>query len=159
MTQYFKLLYKIAEEFNIKRGADEPEIDWKARIVYSFLGQVGYSALYDVQEDLQNASIIHLDDRIIETLDHLLLMYPELLGVYIEKDKKLSDEIYDIYFSTGCIYHEPNRIRPSIRSCSNEDDCVFLRGQALEEKVWLSGLGCYIENKISRYYSGWRGTS
>lgn len=144
MNQYFGLLNKITKEFGIEKGMAEHEKSWKSRIIYSFLGQVAYASLFDFQEDLSPASIIHFKSRITDTLKSILEMYPELVGVFFWDDETLPNEIYNIYLNTGCIYHEPNRITACIRKTANGSQYYFLRGQAVDEKRYLSGLGSYL---------------
>ncbi len=142
MNKYFRLLIKIAQEYNIRRGNQEKESEWKARVVYSFLGQTGYASLFDIQENLESASITHFKRRIQTTLDHLLAMYPELKGYYADSES-LANEISQIFCSTGCIYHEQYRLSPCLRKSIQIGDYMFFRGQSLDEKKWLSGIGSY----------------
>jgi hypothetical protein len=70
-------------------------------------------------------------------------MYPELVGQYAAKDNTLPDELYSLFLNNGCIYHEPNRIRPCVRRIGRGSKCAFLRGQAIDDSKWISGSGCY----------------
>lgn len=144
MKQYFGLLNTVAQEYNIPKGIQEPEIAWKARVIYSLLGQTGYSSLWDIQEDLQPASIVHFKNRIEDVLKSLLCMYPEMSSIFSGEHSKLSTEIYNLMSHTGYIYHKPNRIVAAIRKETIGTACVFLRGQAISEKRWLSGIGGYL---------------
>ena len=90
MNRYFNLLTKVAAEYHIQKGTTESELAWKARIVYSLLSQMGYSALYDTQDDLKPASIVHLKNRISNGLRHLMMMYPELVGQYDTNEDALN---------------------------------------------------------------------
>lgn len=144
MNQYFGLMNTISKEFNIPKGATETEKSWKARVLYSYLGQAAYSSLFDIQEDLNPASIIHFKSRISDSLKSMLDMYPELQGVYSSDDETLCDEIYGIFLKTGCIYHEPNRLTSCIRKLSAGKQVMFLRGHAVEVKRFISGLGSYL---------------
>ena len=146
MNKYFRLLSKIAQEYNIQRGSQESESKWKARVVYSFLGQTGYASLFDKQENLEPASITHFKRRVQSTLEHLLAMYPELKGYFTDAES-LADEIYSILYSTGCIYHEQYRLSPCLRKRIQLGAHSFFRGQSLDEKKWISGLGCYSVNR------------
>ena len=146
MNDYFNLLNRIAQEYNIQQGNQESEIEWKTRVIYSFLGQTGYASLFDVQENLDPVSITHFKQRIKTTLSHLLAMYPELKGYFTEAEA-LAEEIYQVFCLTGCIYHEQYRLSPCLRSSIQIGNRSFLRGQALEEKKWLSGIGCYYPNR------------
>ena len=137
MNRYFNLLSKVAEEYNIQKGITESELAWECRIIYSLLSQMGYSALYDIQEDLNPASIVHFKKRISNRLEHLLLMYPELTEQYTASDSSLPDELFSLFLMNGCIYHEPNRIRPCVRRIGQGGKCAFMRGQAIGESKWM----------------------
>ena len=51
MNKYNNLLIKIANELNIKKGNNEPELQYKSRIIYSAISRLGYSSLWDKLED------------------------------------------------------------------------------------------------------------
>lgn len=144
MKRYFGLLNSVAQEYNIQKGILENETSWMARIIYSLLGQTGYSSLWDVQDDLQPSSIIHFKGRIEKALSSLLCMYPEMSATFSGEHCRLSEEVYNIMTDAGCIYHAPNRVAASIREEATGKMCTFLRGQAIKEKRWLSGIGCYL---------------
>ena len=141
MDQYFGLLRKIAGKYNIRQGEREEELSWKARVVYSLLGQIGYASLYDRQEDGRPATIVHFKNRINDSLWHFLCMYPELERVFSSEDASLAEELYALYLGTGCIYHEPDRIRPCREKQARGKDCIFMRGQAVGGEKWISGAG------------------
>lgn len=154
MNQYFGLMNNISKEYRIPKGNTETEENWKARVLYSYLGQVAYSSLFDIQDNhnLEPASINHFKSRISDVLSCMLEMYPELKGLFSLDDKLLCDEIYNIFLNTGCIYHEPNRLTPCVRKKSVGKHISFLRGYIVEEKRFLSGLGSYLlstENDVS----------
>ena len=144
MKRYFDLLNTIAQEYNIQKGLKETEQSWKARIIYSLLGQTGYASLWDTQEDLTPSSIIHFKRRIEDTLNSILDMYPEMETVFSRNQNELSDEIYGVLSNSGYIYHEPFRVSSSRRRVAIAEYCTFLRGQAVGEKRWISGAGCYL---------------
>lgn len=147
MNQHFGLLNTVAQQYHILKGTSESEASWKARIIYSLLGQTGYSALFDVQDDLLPDSITHFKRRIIKALSSLLAMYPDMREYFSVEDDSLANEIYELFLLTGCIYHEPNRVVPCMRKGAEGEKSTFLRGQALNEKRWLSGNGCYFPTK------------
>ena len=144
MNQYFGLMNTISKEFKIQKGLKESEKSWKARLIYSYLGQVAYSSLFDIQEDLSPASITHFKSRISDALSSILEMYPEFNGTFSLTDGTFRDEIYDIFLKTGCIYHEPYRLTPCVRKEATGKHMLFLRGYSLEEKRFLSGIGSYM---------------
>ena len=47
MNKYARLLTAIAEEFRIRQGKNESEIDFKVRIIYSALSRLAYARLWD----------------------------------------------------------------------------------------------------------------
>ena len=145
MKNYYGLLGKIADEYDIKQGINERENDCKARIIYSFLGMTGYSALWDISEDDYEDEIISIDhfkQRILTTMNNLLDMYCDVDSI-ITNRPALSDEIYNVMHNAGCFYHKRRRISPPIYAVSRAEKCTYIRGQALGERVSISGLGCY----------------
>lgn len=154
MKRYFGLLNNVAEEYNIQKGLQETEFVWQARVIYSLLGQTGYASLWDVQEDLRPSSIVHFKRRIEDVLQSLLSMYPEMAATFSGDHDKLSNEIYDVLIDAGCIYHEPNRITAPKRREAIVNNCAFLRGQAIGEKQWMSGIGCFLPVEKSNNPAG-----
>ena len=148
MTDYFELLKTIADEFNIKQGNSESEVSWMARVVYSYLGQVGYSSLWDIQEDLLPPTITHFKTRIEKSLESILDIYPELIGVFSMDSTQQSDEIYKIFLDSGNVYHQPNRLSVPAPQYGVGKNNHYLRGNPISEKRCISGLGSY--NPISQ---------
>ena len=149
--KYDDLLRRIAEEYSIRRGEGEEESSWTVRIIYSYLGQMALASLFDRPEEGE-VSIVHVKRRIERILESFRRMYPELKDLLSEhasnntassKDWKLSDEIYDIYQNTGCIYHRGDHVMTAAASDCVADGIRFLRGHALGERKNLSGLGSY----------------
>ena len=146
MNRYHDLLRRIAEEYSIRRGDGEEESAWTVRIIYSYLGQVALASLFDRPEE-EEVSIVHVKRRIVKVLDSYRLMYPELRYLIPDhatnKERDISEEIYDIYLNTGCIYHREDHVMMATKSeCVVEGIC-FTRGHAIGEKKRLSGLGSY----------------
>lgn len=143
MKKYCGLIGTIADEFHISKGESEREDSWKARVVYSLLGRMGYASLWDIQEDLQPASIIHFKKRIRKLLKSYLEMYPEIHQFYFDDVEELCTEIYHIFLSTGNIYHSPDRIIPAAECISETGEIYFMRGAPLDREQYLSGIGSY----------------
>lgn len=143
MTDYFELLKSISQEFNIKRGTHEDELSWMARVIYSFLGQTGYSSLWDIQEDLQPASITHFKARIEKALESIIDIYPEMISAFSLGYEQQSEEIYQILKDSGVVYHSPYRLIVPPRKTGIGVNNTYIRGNSLSEKRWVSGLGCY----------------
>ncbi|MCI9487914.1 MAG: hypothetical protein HFI64_13330 [Lachnospiraceae bacterium] len=143
MKKYCGLIGTIADEFHISKGESEGEGSWKARVVYSLLGRMGYASLWDIQEDLQPASIIHFKKRIAKLTKSYLEMYPEIRQFYSDDTEGLCNEVYDIFLSTGNVYHSPDRIVPAAECVSEAGGVYFMRGVSLDRKQHVSGIGCY----------------
>ena len=143
MTDYFSLLDSISREFSIKRGTHEAESSWMSRVIYSLLGQTGYSSLWDIQEDLQPASITHFKRRIETTLESLLDIYPDMIPIFSLEYEQQSNEIFRVLKDSGMVYHQPNRIVAPPRKAGFGINNAYLRGNTLSEKRYVSGLGCY----------------
>lgn len=143
MKKYCGLIGTIADEFHISKGAAERDESWKARVVYSLLGKMGYASLWDIQEDLQPASIIHFKKRIAKLTKSYLEMYPEIHQFYSDDPEELCNEIYHIFLSTGSVYHSPDRIVPAAECISEAGGVYFMRGVPLDREQYLSGIGSY----------------
>lgn len=143
MNKYNGLICEIADEFHISKGEAEKEEVWKARVVYSLVGRMGYASLWDIQEDLQPASIMHFKKRIGRLLKSYLEMYPEIYQFYSEDPEELCNEVYHIFLSTGNVYHSPDRIVPAAECISEARGVYFMRGVSLDRKQYLSGIGSY----------------
>lgn len=143
MKKYCGLIGTIADEFHISKGAAERDESWKARVVYSLLGKMGYASLWDIQEDLQPASIIHFKKRIAKLTKSYLEMYPEIHQFYSDDTEGLCNEIYHIFLSTGNVYHSPDRIVPAAECISEAGGVYFMRGVPLDREQYLSGIGSY----------------
>ncbi len=144
MKKYNGLMEKISEDLHISRGKQESELSWKARILYSVLGQMAYASLWDEQEDMSPPSIKHFKHRIVSVLTSYLDMYPELKSVFEDASEMLANEIYEIFWQTGNLYHKSYRIAPPKYSCAQVDNIFFARGSSLEEQQCVSGLGTYL---------------
>ena len=105
MDRYDGLLRKISDEYDIRQGQTENESMWKARTVYSLLGQMGLSSLYDEYPE-ETVSITHFKSRIETIMKTYLELYPNDLGsVFLADENDFADAIYDVYLKTGHFYH------------------------------------------------------
>ena len=159
MKKHFGLLTNIADKYSIERGKHEDELSYKSRIIYSFLGQAGYSSLMDIQDEdlihdkdsgLSTVSVVHFKDRIKTLLNSIHDIYC--------REIKISDivieEIYNVMVNAGYIYHANKRLSAPLYRTATASNCIYIRGQSLSKKVSLSGLGCFMpgtseENFIS----------
>lgn len=147
MNSYNDLIHAIATNIGIAKGDHEREDSWRARVIYSVLGQMAYSSLYDLQEDLQPVSVTHFKQRIALTLHSYQQIDSDMIAIYSSDSDSLCDEIYKTFLSTGQMYHSPHRIAPA-KLCSAEvGEIVLARGLPISSRCLLSGLGRYILRK------------
>ena len=143
MDKYDGLLRKIANEYGIGKGRTENESMWKARTVYSLLGQMGLSSLYDEYPE-ETVSITHFKERIQTILQTYLELYQdELPPVFLSNVKDYADEIYDVYLKTGHFYHRSFNIRSAKENSASYHGIELLRGYSPEIKHTVSGLGSH----------------
>ena len=142
MNKYNGLLSSVAHKYNICKGARETESEWKARLVYSICGMMAYASLWD-DSDEAPISIVHLKRKVRSMLANYKSMYPELSGSLPYVSEELEDEIVGQFFSTGVVYHRPNRIAPSMKHEEPFGDILFQRGIALDSISCVSGIGFY----------------
>lgn len=147
MKDYFNLASDIAQTYRIVRGTNEQESIWLARVIYSFLGQSALASLWDLHEDELPTSIERFKERITIIKNSCIDLYPEIAPFFSDdnwrKSESVSNEIYDIFLSTGYCYKSPRRLSPVIRSSASAGQNIFLRGYATGENIWVSGLGAY----------------
>ena len=142
MNKYGKLLSRIADEYAIQRGENESVDKWKVRIIYSLLGQMALASLFD-ETDEETVSINHMRRRIESVFGSYSVMYPEIKPLMSTDAAELSEEIYSIYSNAGTIYHRPNRVTMAAPSESVSNGVRFIRGHAIEEEHFVSGLGSF----------------
>lgn len=134
------LLLEIAQRYNICKGDQEPEEEWKARVVYSICGMMAYASLWDLEETV---SLVHLKGRIRNILSGYQSIYPELVSCFPLNSKELEDEISELFSKTGIVYHRPIRVSPSMRHEEHCKGIVFQRGIAIDHISCVSGIGFY----------------
>ena len=143
MNKYGGLLKTIAAEYEIIKGISESETQWKARAIFSLLGQIGLSSLYDEYPE-ETVSIIHFKTRIKEILNAYLELYQDdLNSVFLADENNFADEIYDVYQRTGHFYHRNFNIRCAMECSAAYHGIELLRGYSPEIKHKVSGLGNY----------------
>ena len=144
MNEFGGLIEKISNEFDIKKDCDETEEIWKARVAYSVAGRMAVASLYDVLEDDQPVSVIHLKRRCQKVLDAYLDLYPGLKHEMAASTEEYAEEIYSILLNSGCMYHTPNRILPANEKRVTLRNIELQRGTAVGEKLFVSGIGTYL---------------
>ena len=150
MNQYDGLLKQISSEFHISKGEREKEDSWKARIIYSLLGQIALSSLFDSpeysfseQEQNETVSEIQMKNKISEILNSYISIYPEMRTLMPLDATDLYMEIKGVYIKTGVVYHEPYRFVMAAETYADCGGIRFTRGYPLETSQKISGLGSY----------------
>ena len=145
MNKYNGLLSEVACQYDILRGSNETEIEYKTRLVYSICGLMAYSSLWDDSEE--SVSITHLKRKIRDVLINYKGIYPELFSSLPFKSEELEDEITDIFLNTGIVYHCPNRIISSAKREESFGTLLFQRGIAIDNIKCVSGIGFYTKQE------------
>ena len=151
MNKYHGLLREISSKFHIEQGEGEPEERWKARTIYTLLGQMAYASLSDcleeneiIPEEGESISITHFKRRIQAILDSYLELCPEVVPLFPAEKEGLYGEIYETYLKSGCLYHTAYRISPSSPCMAKQSGLQFERGMPLDRPQYISGLGSYL---------------
>ncbi len=141
-----------ASELGIKKGAEESEQEWKARIIYSMAGRVALASLRDEREDEQPCiTDEHFKGRIKRELEALFKIAPEkYLADCAPKENKGStvfeDEIYDIYLKCGFFYHASGCLSPVPERIVKSGGISLIRGCGLQGYCKMCGLGLYLNS-------------
>lgn len=136
-----KLLLEVSQQYQIYRGEQENENEWKARVIYSICGMMAYASLWDDLEE--SISFIHLKHKISSTLFNYKSLYPEIKKYLPSNSVELEAEIFNQFLNAGVIYHCPHRISPSAKHEELFSDILFQRGIALDHISCVSGIGFY----------------
>lgn len=141
MNKYNELLIKVSRRYNISKGEQETECEWKTRLIYSICGMMAYASLWDDTEE--PISIIHMKRRIRSIFSSYKSMYTELSEILLYTSEELEDEITNIFLNAGVVYHRPNRLAPSKKHEEQFGGILFQRGIALDSISCVSGAGFY----------------
>ena len=142
MNKYNNLLLKVAHKYNIIKGIQETESDWKARLVYSICGMMAYASLWDESEE-GTISIDHLKRKVGGTFVNYKSMYPELEQNMLYTPEDLEKEIANIFVSTGVVYHRPYQIISAMKHEKAFGNILFQRGISIDDISYVSGIGFY----------------
>lgn len=142
MNTFDNLLRKIANEYQIPKGEKESDDNWKMRIIYSICGMMAYASLWD-DDPYDTVSITHVKKRINMTLVDYGKMYPELSIKMPSAIEELEDEIVGQFMDAGVVYHQRDRIIPSMKKEVLFSDVLFQRGISVDNISAVSGLGFY----------------
>ena len=139
------LIAVAARKYGIKRGNNEPSDQWKNRVFYSVLGQMGYASLWDVEENGEPISVIHFKTRIKKIYTSYCAIFHDLQYGFRRgiSEEDLATQILNTYRNAGFIYHSPYQIVAAKFSAAQLDDILFLRGLAPGDQQLISGLGTY----------------
>ena len=148
MKDCFRLIESISEEFGINRGDHEGETQWKRRVIYSYIGQMGYASLFDLYEETDTSSISRFKNRMNELLSSFICIFPEIGSLSPAEIKSIGDDIYECMANCGCFYHQPFRLVPPKKCEARCGNTVYLRGYPIEEKRQLSGLGAFLDASV-----------
>ena len=140
MDKYNSLLRTVAQKYHICKGIQETDENWKARLVYSICGMMGYASLWNA--DGEPISIVDWKRKVLTMVENYKSMYPELSG-NLTSSEKLRDEVARLFLNNGIVYHSPYRIVPSMRREVPFRSIVFQRGIALDNISCVSGIGFY----------------
>lgn len=142
MDKYNNLLLKVAGRYNIIKGTEESENDWKARLIYSICGMMAYTSLWDESEE-ETVSIVHLKSKVRSILDSYKSMYSELSRYLPNNAEELEEEIVGLFLKTGVVYQRPYQIASAMKHEEAFGNILFQRGIALDDIACVSGIGCY----------------
>lgn len=142
MDKYNKLLLKVASRYNIIKGTEESENDWKARLVYSICGMMAYASLWDESEE-ETVSIVHLKSKVRSILNSYESMYSELSQYLPNTTEELEEEIVGLFLKTGVAYQRPYQIASAMKHEEAFGNILFQRGIALDNIACVSGIGFY----------------
>lgn len=142
MDKYNKLLLKVASRYNIIKGTEESENDWKARLVYSICGMMAYASLWDESEE-ETVSIVHLKSKVRSILNSYKSMYSELSQYLPNTAEELEEEIVGLFLKTGVVYQRPYQIASAMKHEEAFGNILFQRGIALDNIAFVSGIGFY----------------
>lgn len=135
-----ELIEAIAKQLNVPKSSDN---DYLCRTIYSVVGKMALSSLWDHTEDRDSVSIQHFKNRMEDIFDAYESLCPSL-SILFPKDKTcLIEEIFLIYMRNGFFYHSAYQISPGISKISGYKNVVLHRGISFEEEFCMSGLGFY----------------
>lgn len=160
MTIQSQILKEICNDLGLQPGSTETNEKFKCRAVYSAIGRLAHSALWDEIEGINKAerftnpdndpSIIHFKTRVKKSLDAFIRIFPEISSFYNDDPQILADIIFKQLEATGQLYHLPYRVSPPIRTAASNNGITFERGfSPFEKNICASGLGAYTKSNSS----------
>lgn len=157
MQSFKNLLDRISKELGIKKGLEESDNSYKARIVYSAVGRQGYASLWDkmdfgLEESDNTISIQRLKSRMNGLFTSYFNMYPDVEKLYhYDELSELIDEMYLNMLYGGYLLHKNYRLAPSLPSVARGSDICLSRGLPLSQKQSVSGIGTFCLGDLEEY--------
>lgn len=138
-----EIIQDVSKNLSISRGIGENSNDWHSRIIYSALGKIALASLWDSDVvDAEAVSIQHFKNRIKSILADFVSL-SQASADYLQDEQALADEIYQIYLSTGFVYHTSFHLSPPVNSSAQGENIILLRGGSPLQLNAISGLGEY----------------
>ena len=144
-----RLLREAADQYCIKQGAHEEDVQYACRIIYTCTALMAIASLWDSEEYEQNraVSIVHLKQRIDQILENYLRLIPEIKELMQNDQHQITEEIYRCMNNSGLFYHQDKHILPAVLYNAKYENIAFLRDSTLKNKCRISGIGQF---RISR---------
>lgn len=138
-----ELLQEIQHSLNLKQGQGESEESYNFRSIYSALGKLTLSSLYDHQsnEEQKAVSDVRLQTKMNQILEGYQRLFPEYHELLVPE---LWKEIKDRYLKMGFIIKTKYYSQPTFKQVENFKKVIFVRGAASGEKMEMSGLGTFL---------------
>lgn len=126
-------------------------------LFYSATARLALNSVWDGSENEDGQQTVeHFKNRIIETLYAYATSVPQFrqgLGVKgIERLREIAEEVFQLYWQTGCIYRssseKAHRILAAPAKRVDFNQVTFLRGVVPGQKVKMCGAGCYVSGEV-----------
>jgi hypothetical protein len=144
MSTETELLNAMESSMQIHRGKKESKQQWYSRLICSAIGRQMIVSLKDPSDNGPGVSVVHAKRRIENALSIYQEIFSGLINFELVPSDKLANYIYDLYLTSGFMYHIPDRVIPLSPVKGRIDKTLIcIRGQVFDEYVSMSGLGFY----------------
>ena len=132
-----------------------PKYRWREYLpmcdaAYSLAGMTAMVSLWDHDEFEDHISVKHFKLRAKHVIAALCSLSIDISSQMKDNMDTICDEIYNIYLSTGSIFHSSNELRAvQVSSCSSGGTTLY-RGFEPGSGRLMSGLGFYLPDNIDR---------
>ena len=137
------MLTLIAEQLNIAKGLKESNESWIFRVVYSAIGHITLTSLFDVREDNEPNTVDSFKHRIRDLYESYQTIFPEIKVSCLMEPRLFANTVYELLKATGHFYHSPHRLSPTPLRSASSYKTTFLRGGNPAVNCFRSGLGAY----------------